>query len=324
MSSSRGGRWRGEDGRELAGHVLARLTTGRSLDDLQLGSHEGRVDLRGFTLEPPKTGGDGYLAEEGGSSTDGLSMRWLHGLVDIRDTSLENLDFSEAQLDHLRLHGVALRNCLFDGAKCRDWRGWQLSVQDCSFVHADLRDTALGTWGNSYRGVEFRGADLRGTSCRGATFISCDFSDARLDKVEFVGCQLVDTRFAGRLSEVSFVAATDQPEHGSMENIDFTDASLRWVTFRGLPLSTVRLPENGEEHIVVRHYPCVVRQALARLEGRYDAETRKLRSRLQADASQLDESRDIGLWHRDELGSNPSEQRYARELLQDVEAACSA
>ncbi|BCJ56876.1 hypothetical protein Jiend_02980 [Micromonospora endophytica] len=56
MSSSRGGRWRGEDGRELAGHVLARLTTGRSLDDLQLGSHEGRVDLRGFTLEPPKTG----------------------------------------------------------------------------------------------------------------------------------------------------------------------------------------------------------------------------------------------------------------------------
>lgn len=323
MSSRRAGRrWRDENGRMLAGRVLERLTTGGSLDDLGLGSHQGRVDLRGFVVEPPKTTAAGHLAEESGDG-DALIMQWLQGLVEIRDTTLDGLDLSGAQLDHLRLVDVVVRDCRFDAASCRDWRGWQLEVRDCSFASTDLRDAALGTWGNSYRTVDLRGADLRGATCRGAAFVECDFSDAKLDGVEFLGCELRDTRFAGQLNEVSFLAAADRPKPGSMENVDFTDAILRWVTFRGLPLAATRLPADGDEHVVVHHYPCVVREALARLEGRYDAETRKLRSRLQADAAQLDEARDIGLWHRDELGSSPDEQRFARELLHETERRCS-
>ena len=90
------------------------------------------------------------------------------------------------------------------------------------------------------------------------------------------------------------------------------------MAFRGLSLARTRLPADGGE----RHYPRVVRAPLARLEGRFDAETRALRARLQADASQLDESRDIGVWHRDELGQTEDEQRFARELLHEVKREC--
>ena len=46
-------RWLGPDGERLSNEVFARLTQNRALDDLALGDHEGRVDLRGIRAPIP-------------------------------------------------------------------------------------------------------------------------------------------------------------------------------------------------------------------------------------------------------------------------------
>jgi hypothetical protein len=86
----------------------------------------------------------------------------------------------------------------------------------------------------------------------------------------------------------------------------------------------VTLPPEGEEHVIVHHYPCVVRRAAERLDDDLKADTRRLRARMLVEAGQLDESRSIGLWHRDELGETAQQQRLAHELLHELERDCSA
>ncbi|MCW2640506.1 MAG: pentapeptide repeat-containing protein [Dactylosporangium sp.] len=359
-SRSTSSRWRSAAGAQLAAQVLGRLLAGESLDDLPLDRHDGRIDLRGFAVPDPEilgvgglaeergaadiaeARGDGGLAEERGASDiaeergvdehPGLGMLLMGGPITVRGATLADLDLSGAHLDHLRFFDSTLRNCRFDKARCRDWRGWNLTVEESSFQGANLRDSALGTWhdgrGNSYRAVDFSGADLRGIVCQGAEFVDCEFTAARLDKVEFGGCDFVRCRFGGLLDEVRFLAepmiGVDKPEPASMRDVDFSTATLRWVEFRGLTLDRVTLPPEGEEHVIVHHYPCVVGRAVDRLEHDLKPETRRLRARMLAEASQLDEGREIGLWHRDELGETVQQQRLARELLHELERDCSA
>ena len=325
-------RWRDQSGARLAAQVLDRLVGGEPLDALPLGRHAGRLDLRGFSIPDPEVLATGVVAEErvGGESAV-AQARWLGGLVELRGVTMANVDLSGGHLEHLRLFDTTLRNCHFEKAKCRDLRAWNLTVEECSFRNANLRDSALGTWyegeGNRFRRVDFSGADLRGIACQGAYFEDCDFSGARLQQVEFGGCEFVRCRFAGVLEEVRFLAAptigVDKAEPGRLEDVDLSAATLRWVDFQGVALDTVKLPPEGGEHVIVRHFPCVVRRALERLGNDHAAGTRKLRSRLSAEADQLDEARGIGIWHRDELGETPEQQRFARDLLHEVERECA-
>lgn len=325
-------RWQGEEGSRLAAAVLDRLLAGRSLDDLPLDRSEGVIDVRGLVRPDPEVLGVGELAAEAeGGVTAGLRMQWLGDVLQFRDVTLADLDFSSAKLDDLRFFDVTLSRCRFDKAKCRDWRGWNLTVEGCGFVGADLRDSAIGTWyegrGNRYRNVRFNKADLRDLSFQGTSFVDCDFTGAKLDQVRFAGCEFVRCRFGGQLNEVVFSATTrsdiDKSAPGFFEDVDLSMAVLRWVEFRGLSLDRVTLPEEGKEHVIVRHYPCVVRNALTRLEGGFDPETRRLRSRLRTEASQLDDGRNIGIWHRDELGETEDQQRFAREMLHEIERECT-
>lgn len=47
-------RWTSPEGIALRDEVLVRLLTNQSLDGLPLETHEGRIDLRGFSLPPVK------------------------------------------------------------------------------------------------------------------------------------------------------------------------------------------------------------------------------------------------------------------------------
>ena len=150
-------RWRSGEGVALAEEVIARLVAGRDLDGLGLGVHEGRVDLRCIQAPIPRRlerfEALGWFVEE------------LGDLVSFRGIRLANLDLSGAQLPSLRFHDVVIDDCQFDSAMCRDWRLWSSQVLDCSFIKADLRDAAVGTWhagrGNEWHRVDFSGADFR-------------------------------------------------------------------------------------------------------------------------------------------------------------------
>lgn len=332
-SRSPSNRWQTATGAELAARVLDRLVGGDSLDGLPLDRQDGRVDLRGLIVPTPESLGAGSLREEGGDEEPpGLEMRWLGGLIEFRGVTLADLDLSGAQLDHLRFFDSSLRNCLFDKAKCRDWRGWNLAVDECSFRGSVLRGSALGTWhegkGNHYSAVNFSQSDLREIVCQGASFIDCDFTKIRLENIHFGACDFIRCKFEGLIDSVRFSAdpmvGVEKTEPGRMQDVDFSAATLRWTEFNELPLDRVTLPPDNDEHVVVHHYPCVVRHVINRLDDDVRPETRRLRARMRAESRQLDESRDIGLWHRDELGETPEQQYFARELLHETEQECSA
>src|SRR6266545_788074 len=152
-------RWRTVDGAGLAAHVLSRLVTSEPLDDLPLDTHEGRVDLRGFVVPDPTIVAIALVGDEGAGK--GAEVGLAEGLIEIKSRTWEGIDLTGAKLDHQRFFSSTLRDVLLDKASCQDWRGWEWTVEDCSFRDAKLRGAVLGApqgRGNSYRSVSFAGA----------------------------------------------------------------------------------------------------------------------------------------------------------------------
>jgi hypothetical protein len=188
-------RWEAPQQQELAALVLERLVFGGSLDDLGLGRVDGRVDLRGYQAPPPRRLREFQLR--------GLVFAELAGLVEVVGVTWRSLDLSGANLEHLRVKDARVEDCRLDQAGCLGLRIWRSAIADSTFIKADLRHTGLGAWsegrGNVYSRVDFSGADFRGRATSAAVYQDCDFSRARLDKVDFESSSLIRCRFAGVL-----------------------------------------------------------------------------------------------------------------------------
>jgi uncharacterized protein YjbI with pentapeptide repeats len=311
--------------------VLTRLVAGGPLDDLGLERHEDRWDLRGLVVPDPEVVATAEVVDASRGDDAPLGVALASGFLTLRGVGLADLDLSGARLAHLRFFDTTLSNCVFDEAACQDWRFWRVEVEGSSFRGAKLTDAALGIWSeqraNRFTGVDFSRADLRGAVWQGAILVDCDFGDARLDHVEFRACEFVRCRFAGLLDEVRFLADPsvdlDKPDFGRFEDVDFSGATLRTVEFRDLSLEGATLPDESDDQVVVRHYPCVVRGAVDLLDEDFSPEVRRLRSTMRVEKQLLDESRDVGIWHVDELGDTPDRQHAARELLHRLERECA-
>lgn len=276
MTGSAQDRWRTASGQTLSEEVLARLMAGRPLDELGLEKVEGRIDLRGLPAPVPRR-----LARY---EQAGWFIEKLGNLVRFEEVALRGLDLSGASLDSFRFHRCIIENCLFDGARCHDWRMWESRTRETSFRKADLRRATLGPWsagkGNTFSRVDFARADFRDCTSMTAIFEDCDFSRARLDKVQFQRCGIVRCTFAGILDEVEFdgrVFEPDMREPNRYEDIDMSDALLRLAEFWGIDLPAFRLPHDPGLR-VIRNYPCVVTAAVKALQGRDDKAGRVLRA----------------------------------------------
>jgi hypothetical protein len=78
--------WGTQDGKERAEEIFGRLLAGSRLDDLRLGEHDGRVDLRGIGAPSPerlKT-----------LEKNGWVVAELGGLLKFESVKLADLDFS--------------------------------------------------------------------------------------------------------------------------------------------------------------------------------------------------------------------------------------
>jgi uncharacterized protein YjbI with pentapeptide repeats len=259
---------------------------------------------------------------------DGWFVEELSGSLTIRGASLSGLDFSGAQLESLRMFNSAMSDCVFDAARCQDWRLWGCQIRDSRFTGADLRRSALGPWhdgrGNVYERVDFSRADLRGISCPAATFVGCDFSNARLEKIDFQSTSFIRTKFAGDLSEVIFWDhgfRTGKPDPNPMQDVDFTKARFRGVEFRRLNLDSVRFPE-AEGHLVVHNYRCVIERALDRLRADASMAGRLLRATLELRAKWIGPRQDVGVFALADF-DEPGEAEFAAALLRRLDRECS-
>jgi uncharacterized protein YjbI with pentapeptide repeats len=257
-------RWRTAQGQELAQDVLARLIAGRDLGDLELGEHQSRIDLRGLPAPIPRRLKryelKGWFVEE------------LGDLVTLRGARLQRLDLSGGQLQSFRFFHCTIEDCVFDRANCQDWRMWAVDVTHTSFRGTDLRGAALGPWhegrGNIFREVDFSRSNLKQIACSAATFIDCDLSHAKIARVDFGSTSFIRCKFAGELRDVTFYDhgwRTGKPNPNPMEDVDFSEAILRYVEFRRLNLDRVKFP-TGADHFLVHHYRCVLERALEELK----------------------------------------------------------
>lgn len=274
-----GDRWRTPDGRALAEEVVARLIAGRGLDGLELGRHEGRVDLRGLPAPLP--------ARLRRFESQGWFVEVLGNLITFRGVRLDSLDMSGAQLQNFRFFDSQIANCRLDNANCHDWRLWNAKITDCSFTNTNLRDSALGTWHegrrNMWRRVSFAQADFRIVAPLEAVFEDCDFSAAKISGVTFSQCTFVRCRFAGVIQQVLFDGRDLSPERPAppqMSKVDFRSAVFRDVDFRGFNLEDVTLPDDPDVRLL-RRARCVARWGIQMLNGDNSISARMLRADLE-------------------------------------------
>ena len=122
-------------------------------------------------------------------------------MVEARGARLQHVDLSGAELSGLRLFDCSLVDLRLDRVRLTDFRVGRTLFERINFEGADLSEAVLGPWldgkGNSYRHVNFSGADLRGIVCPAATFIDTVFEGTRLDGVDFQSSSFTRCRFAG-------------------------------------------------------------------------------------------------------------------------------
>lgn len=251
-----------------------RLSEGKPLADMGLGQINGRLDLTHLLAPEPvirKT-----------TRTKLADVSELAGITVFKNVRWKSLDFSGSRLNSLRFFDSEISDCVFNGCDCRDWRFWGTTFSNISFCSADLRNSALGGVQegkiNQFEKVDFSGADLRQTAYRSARFANCLFKNTRLDKVNFHGSIFIDCRFEGELREVCFnrtAFGTDGLRPNEMLRVNFSNANLRWVEFRGLDMSDVRFP-NDPDHILVTQYAEALEELLLLLRERSDMPSKKL------------------------------------------------
>jgi uncharacterized protein YjbI with pentapeptide repeats len=269
-------RWQSAEGRLLVEQVM-RFVLGVDRDlPKDIGTHDGRRDLRGLSLPDPSAVGSSITA--GGVTAEARS-----GVNEFRAVRWSSLDLSHSRLSGLRFFGSGIDDCRFDGATCRDWRLWDSEVKDSSFVRADLRDAAVGTWHdgrtNAWLDVDFEGADLRGALALGCVMERCSFVDTRMKGMEFQQATIRHCRFAGSLQDVLFDEReiAGRPKPGVFVDVDFSEATFHDVEFRGGRFDDVKLPVGV---YAIPGFPRVARRVLELLKSDDSVEARMLRAEL--------------------------------------------
>jgi uncharacterized protein YjbI with pentapeptide repeats len=178
--------------------------------------------------------------------------------------------------------------------------------------------------GGVFERVSFTRSDFRGANCTAATFVDCDFSHARLVKIDFQSSSFIRVRFAGELRDVTFWDhgfKTGKPDPNPMEDVDFSEAVFRFVDFRRLNLDRVTFPA-APGHIVVHHYPCVLQRALAALEGDDSLAGRLMRTLFGHQARWIGPDQQVGVFSLADF-DEPGEAERVTELLSRLERECS-
>jgi uncharacterized protein YjbI with pentapeptide repeats len=251
-----------------AKEALENWKKSKRLEEVAFGLHQGRLDLRGLPIFTNVAGVDTKHV-----SADGVDREYSFVTLDeppeFHSVKWTSIDFSHAEIDHLRLFLSEVHDCRFVGATMRDWRNWGVHYTDCDFSVADLQNANIG-------GAPYKGKDVEYTNCRwqkgrlkavtlsGGLYRDCRFEDVKLAEEQVTDARFIRCWFSGTLEEVRFDGrdiATGIPwdvGQGAVIDCDFSNCALNYVEFLGIDMHNVKLPQTGRR---IPHISVVARNA---------------------------------------------------------------
>jgi uncharacterized protein YjbI with pentapeptide repeats len=278
---------------------------------------EERLDLRGLVL-PQAAVLESYFV------TPSTTVERLSPVVKVSRVMLNRIDFSDARLNGVQFVDCSVTDCVFQGASLRNSAFWNCLISRCDFRKANLRDATLGaTRGerrNRFDHVDFSSADLRNTIYASADFQSCTFRHTKLTKVDFEGSSFTNCIFEGPLEEVAFARECFGERHlppNEMRNVDFSQAQLFWVSFRGLNLDTVMFPKD-DEHIILEDYPRQLDLLLKFLKKRADNPSKALAGALEVDRKWMGPKQRRGILNKKEILETGGGQDFVEMILNEI------
>lgn len=306
---------------------MASLLSGRRPVEVGFPNVDRRVDLRGIVIPDPEAlrrwagMGSGRVLERVGDSLNlgAIHLSWVH--------------LGDGYLPHLRFQSAVVTDCRFDGATLPDLRSTDTLFERCAFNGADLGEAVLGP-GTRFVGCDFSGARLGRVNADCASFRGCEFGDATLSESDFNHTVFEQCHFAGLLSQVRFRAEswavdpalgrTARPDPDCIRQCDLAAARLEEVSFDQLLLHRVTLPSGGAQLLLPdfrRVLEAILREAPA-AGGRIGAE--HLAKRAARELKWLPKGRDWGHLNLDDVrrGLPAEEGEHAVELVERaIEAA---
>ncbi len=212
-------------------------------------------------------------------------VRVLNGLSKAEGRRWSSVDLSGAALRSLRFWDFLCEDCLFNQVQAPDWRLWGAEFVDCSFVGADLRQSALGTDTgphlNTWTRVDFDRANLSSSLFLGGTVEGCSFRRTSLRDVEFLQIALRGCVFSGPMKQVLFDGRRltgHRPDPSPLANVDFSETQFQDVDFRGCNFEGVTWPPGVR---LIPNFPVVAGRLVSRFAGRDDMNAKMLVGMLQ-------------------------------------------
>ncbi|HWA33639.1 MAG TPA: pentapeptide repeat-containing protein [Cyclobacteriaceae bacterium] len=233
-------RWTTTEGQLLLTTIVDFLSRKRPLDDITaIQKIDHRFDLRGISL--PKEYAD--------YDYKGKQMHQVVGSLKFKNTRIENIDLSHADIQH-----TEWKNCLFKNVKFHSAQMEQVTVRNCDFEDVEFFNTRLsyshlnirtGKKSGSFKNVTFKKSKLNETRFSFPTIEDCNFEDCNLYATDFDGSRFKNCKFIGEVNSPWFRRHSirefepnyllNQVEKtkftNEMDNVDFSAATLKYVTF---------------------------------------------------------------------------------------------
>jgi uncharacterized protein YjbI with pentapeptide repeats len=285
-------RWLTPDGAALSMDVAAGLVGGRPIEPSRVGTHNGRLDLRGFQLPAPDRN---FLSRFGG-----LSVYALEGVFSLQGRAWRGLDLSYSTLPSLRFTDMVIDNCVFDDATCLDWRFWNSHISSSSFARTDLRDASMGVRDgptNSWVDVAFDHTHFGELWVWCGKFDRCLFDHPRMHATRFRGCVMTNSKFVGPLVDVLFDFRKEINPKSRASNIDFSETTFSEVEFAGFISDGIVLPTTQDLRLIP-HYRRVVQRQLKALPREDAPLVRQVRAVLEHDLRAAGRRDSTGLFNR--------------------------
>jgi uncharacterized protein YjbI with pentapeptide repeats len=187
-----------------------------------------------------------------------------------RRLNWESVDLSYADLRGTWWIKCDVKDSLFGRTDFREVHIEASNFSNCTFSRCDFRDAYLNTsrWSKSgsFENVVFHRSNLSRVIFGFPIFRKCSFENCKLSTTQFDASQFYHTRFVGPIESIFFKGKLDPPFgwfekliyskkkysiFNPMENVDFSQAELRGVSFlNGIDLRKCKFPK-GDNYLLV-------------------------------------------------------------------------